>query len=284
MSERAGFTLVELLVALFLGAIIVTSLFRFLTSQGLFVERQSAREEVQQNARAALELIGSELRTLPQGDALVSASSDEITFRSARLWGVICGGSGSTLSVAFPAIAGANYAVNSGTGVIVNLGTAAAPIWSSAAAVSTGGIGSPSSTCNGSALPSGVESRTLTLSTTPLNGALGPSIGNVLYLYDEISYRAGTSSGVPGRWILRQIGSGPNQPLAGPISTSDAGLRFQYFTTGSSTPVPTPINDAAVRASVAKILVTIQSVSRHTTDAIEEVKTDTVVIPLRNRV
>lgn len=282
--EEVGFTLIELLVALVIGALVVSSLFRFLTGQGQFVEMQSAREEVQQNSRAALELISGELRTVPRGDALVAASSDEITFRSARLWGIVCGGSGSTLSVAFPIVDGANYTVNGGTGVIVNLGTAAGPIWSNAVAVSSNGISAASSSCDGAALPAGVEGRTLTLGGTPQNGATTPTVGNILYVYDQVSYRTGTSAGVPGRWIQRQIGSGANQPMAGPISEGDAGLRFQYFATGSSTPVATPITDAAVRASVSRITVTVQSVSRHSGDTVEQVKADTAVIPLRNRV
>ncbi len=262
----------------------VSALFRFLTGQSDFVERQSAREEVQQNARAALELIGSELRTVPQGDALVFASSDVITFRSARLWGVVCGGSGATLDVAFPVLEGGNHTVNTGTGVIVNLGTPSSPVWTQAVTISANGIGAASSVCDGVDLPPEVERRTLTLSGIPQSGAQSPSAGNVLYVYDQVSYRAGVSQGVPGRWILRQIGTGANQPLAGPIADGDAGLRFQYFAMGSSAPLSTPITDAGTRASVSKIITTVQSVSRHSGDRIAEVKTDTVAIPLRNRV
>src|SRR5690606_941020 len=91
--------------------------------QARFVEMQSAREEVQQNTRAALELIGSELRALPPGGALVRAADDSITLRTARFWGVVCAIGGATsLDIALPALAGASFATNTGTGVVVNLG------------------------------------------------------------------------------------------------------------------------------------------------------------------
>lgn len=271
-------------MALVLSSLVAGSLFQFLSGQGRFVERQSAREEVQQNTRAALELIGSELRTVPQGDALVTASSSEITFRSARVWGSICGGSGSTLEVAFPELAGASFTVNGGTGVMVNLGSSDTPLWSDAVALNTDGIGSAEATCAGVTLPAGVERRTLSLASVPQNGTNTPAVGNVLYVYDEVSYRGGTSGAVPGRWIQRRVGSGANQPLAGPITQGDSGLRFQYFASGSATPIPTPITDATVRASVSKIEVIVEAVSRHSSDLVQQTKADTVVIPLRNRV
>jgi hypothetical protein len=266
-----------------LSGIVVSSLFRFLTGQGLFLETQSAREEVQQNTRAALELVSSELRTVPAGEALVVATGSEITFRAARIWGVICSGGGASLDVVFPQIAGVSAAVNSGTGVIVNLGTAGSPLWSNAVAVTTNGIGASSSTCGGANLPAGVERRTLTLSGTPQNGSTQPAVGNVLYIYDQVSYRASTSAGMPGRWIQRQVGSGAYQPLAGPIVEGANGLRFEYFAAGSSTPISTPIADASTRASVRKIAVTVESINRNSAGSVQEMKADTAVVPLRNR-
>src|SRR5687767_12028100 len=77
--DRSGFTLIELLVAIVIGSVVVGSLFQMISGQGRFVELQSAREEVQQNGRAAVELIGSELRTIAGGEALVLATEDSIT-------------------------------------------------------------------------------------------------------------------------------------------------------------------------------------------------------------
>jgi prepilin-type N-terminal cleavage/methylation domain-containing protein len=285
VAERRGFTLIELLVAIVIGGGVVSVLFQLIAGQGRFVELQSAREEVQQNTRAALELIGSELRTLPAGDALVQASADSITLRSARVWGVVCNVPGATaLDVALPVMAGASYAANAGTGLVVNLGTTAEPLWSNAVGVMA--VGSPATECGGAAVGAGVERRTLTLSATPQQGATTPLPGHIVYLFDQVTYRSGTSTTVPGVWIQRRLGdggSGQNQPMAGPIREGGAGLVFQYFAGGSATPLATPILDAATRREVTRVLVVVESVSRNGSAGARVSKADTIVVSLRNR-
>lgn len=283
VAEHGGFTLVELLVALVLSGIVVGSIFQLLVGQGQFVELQSAREEVQQNTRAAIELISSELRTLPAGDALVYAGADSITLRVVRAWGVVCDTPApNALDVVFPSIAGMSYTPNLGTGVAVNLGDIADEDWSSAVRVES--VGSAAATCAAEALGSGVERRTLALSGTPQNSdGDTPADGNILYLYDQVTYRIGTSPMLPGLWIQRRVGQGSgssNQPFAGPVL--DGGLSFQYFADGSSTPLATPLGSAA-RASVARVAVVVESVSRNSQGEFRESKADTVIVALRNR-
>lgn len=280
---RGGFTLIELLVALIVGSLVIGVLLQLVSGQARFVQGQSAREEVQQNSRAALELIGSELRSLSSGASLVRAAADSLTLRTPRVWGSVCGlPGGATIEVAFPAVAGMSFAVNAGTGIVVNLGTPTAPVWSSAVAVTS--ISGPGSTCGGNPLPGGVERRTFTLSGVPTSGATTPARGNVAYLYDQVTYRTGTSAGVPGIWIQRRIGEGSgaaNQPMAGPIGDGE-GLSFVYYSDGSSLPLSTPIVDAAVRSSVSRIAIIVEAVSRGDETTIAST-TDTVLVPLRNR-
>jgi hypothetical protein len=204
---------------------VVGVLLQLVSGQARFVRGQSAREEVQQNSRAALELIGSELRSLSGGGSLVMAADDSLTLRTPRLWGSVCAVPGATtIDVAFPAVAGMSFTVNAGTGVVVNLGTTTAPVWSSAVGVTA--ISAASGTCNGAPLSAGTERRTISLTGTPSSGAVTPARGNVIYMYDQVTYRTGTSAGVPGTWIQRRIGDGPtavNQPMAGPIG-DEVGL------------------------------------------------------------
>jgi hypothetical protein len=196
---------------------------------------------------------------------------------------VVCGFSGGTqLDVVFPAVAGLSFGTNLGTGVVINTGTAAAPAWSPAIAVSA--VGAPASSCGGSTLGSGAERRTLTI-TLPSSAAT-PAVGNVVYLYDQVTYRSGTSAAVPGRWIQRRVGEGSgaaNQPMAGPIREDGNGLVFQYFAGAATTPLPTPINDAVTRESVSRVVLVVESVSRKRFGSSPESKADTVVISLRNR-
>jgi hypothetical protein len=178
-------------------------------------------------------------------------------------------------------IAGATFATNAGTGLAVNLGTAAAPVWSTNAVTVTS-IGAASATCAGSALATGVESRTVALSATPQNGALALATGQIVYIYDQISYRAGSSTGL-GWWIQRKIGDGNFQPMAGPINEGANGLRFSYYSEGSAVPLATPITDTAVRESVTRVRVIVEAIGRNPTGSYREEKVDTMLVSLRNR-
>ncbi len=286
MDRRAGFTLIELLVALALGGLIIGSILQILTGQARFVELQSGREEAQQNARAALELISSELRGIPDGDALVRAASDSITFRAPRLWGVVCATRGaSSLDVTFPSLTDVSYVTNLGTGVVVNVGSPALPDWTGA--VELTGVGGAGQECAGEPLGPGAERRTLTLGAMPLAGTSAPAAGDIVYVFDQVTYRASGSAGLPGTWISRRIGDGPgasNQPFAGPVDGDGDGLRFEYFGGESSAPLATPVSDAAARASVDRIAVIVSSVSRLTRSNLVQSRTDTIFVPLRNRV
>jgi Tfp pilus assembly protein PilW len=56
--------LVELMVALVISGILVGIIFQFLLGQTRFARLQGAREEVQQNARVAVDVISSDLRAV----------------------------------------------------------------------------------------------------------------------------------------------------------------------------------------------------------------------------
>lgn len=267
-----------------IGSIVTGVLLQMISGEAQYVEGQSARQEVQQNSRVALELIGSELRSLAGGGSLVRADDDSLTIRTPRIWGSVCAVPGpTTVDVAFPDVPGMSFSVNSGTGLVVNLGQATTPVWSSAVTVSS--IGAGANTCGGAALPTGVQRRSLVLTGTPSSGGSTPLPGNLVYVYDQVTYRTGMSSGVPGRWIQRRIGDGANaanQPMAGPVNDG-GGLEFRYFTNSSSLPLSTPIVDTAVRDSVSRIALTVHAVSRNGRGDDRASKTDTILVPLRNR-
>ena len=98
----AGFTIVELLVGLVLASIFATILFQLVRGQSRFVAIQSAREEVQQNVRGALDIIASELRAVPAG-GLMQGDASTIRFLVPRAIGVHCGGgTPNAMTVLFP--------------------------------------------------------------------------------------------------------------------------------------------------------------------------------------
>jgi prepilin-type N-terminal cleavage/methylation domain-containing protein len=67
-ARRAGFTLVELLVALVLLAIVGTGILRTLMSNQRAYEEQTQRIDVQQNLRTALAVLPADFRELDAVD------------------------------------------------------------------------------------------------------------------------------------------------------------------------------------------------------------------------
>lgn len=291
--DRRGFTIVELLVAMVITSLLVGVIFQLIQGQGRYVSVQSSKEEVQQNSRAAVELIGSELRTVPGGNGIEVAKEDEISIRAARFWGVVCVGTngGNTVTLRMPKLAGASYALNLGTRFAANVGdNELTPEWTSSPRVTAIGnpITTPPASCrvaNQTVLPAGVEVRQITLSGLPLGSVLGnePQPGDPAYVYDLVTYGTGPSS-TGGEWILRRIGNeagSRNQPMAGPVPPG-GGLSFTYF--AGSTEVAAPVSDAAARSTIDRLMMVVETVSRNQMNGVRQSKTDTVMVSLRNRV
>jgi hypothetical protein len=83
--------MVELLVALVLLSIVSTALYRVLVSNQRIYQAQTQRIDMQQNIRAAGQILPADLRELDASEGDISAaSSTSITFRAMRWMGVIC--------------------------------------------------------------------------------------------------------------------------------------------------------------------------------------------------
>lgn len=87
LRDRAGLTLVELLVALLIAALIVTAAMDFVRQQGDALRLGQNLMNVTQNYRFAMNTLGRELRTLGAGTEagqplLVFASADAIAFNA----------------------------------------------------------------------------------------------------------------------------------------------------------------------------------------------------------
>ena len=91
MGNRAGFTLVELLIVAVLGTVVVGATYQMiLTSQKTYTV-QIAQMQGQQTVRAGLDILSSELRELSgvEGDVL-TMDPDRIEVRAMRAFGLVC--------------------------------------------------------------------------------------------------------------------------------------------------------------------------------------------------
>ena len=263
---RAGFTLVEVLVALVLAVMLGGVIFQVVQGESRFATVQSAREEVQQNARGALEIVASELRSAHR-QGLVAADTNQITFLLPRIWGISCGNASATsLSVVFPNAGGTAFTLNEASGLMAdstsgndwgpNPVSTARAVVTGLAAVNLGASGNPCAAVRSTA---GTNLVAYTLTGTGFPASV--PAGRTVYLYQLMRYDVGQ---VGSEWWVRRSNGTPGgsnqQPLAGPLNDQN-GLAFMYFDE-TGTRIAQPVNTFATLKTVARIKVTVNTRSR----------------------
>jgi len=258
-----GFTLVELLAALVVAGIAATIVIQLLSSQGRLTRLQGARIESQQNSRAVLELIASELRGADP-HSIATAEPGAVTFRTPRAWGVVCLHTDQRMAVAFPSAAvaalrtGEEYLAVPPVGgsaewrfldVSDRTGTAAERAEAQAACE---GIGSGLPQVGGVQSPVRMYApRAGDPNPEPLGIAAGtPGLmpGTPVYAFDVVRYTVGPSAAPPGWWVRRNTGPAlAMHPLAGPVPES-GGLRFRFLDAAGF-----PLTDLATAAARQEI-------------------------------
>jgi prepilin-type N-terminal cleavage/methylation domain-containing protein len=281
----SGFTLVEVLVALVIGSLISITIMAVVSQQGRLARVQGAREEVQQNTRGAVELLASELRSLPR-EGLVLAGANRIVLRVPRTVGLLCTApvpSSGSIHVLVPARSWSRTAADT---LSLAARFASEPPTSESSeepsdptevtpyepeyatmnqmqVTTSATVSSPCNSFNASG-----ELRMLTLTPVPsstsystqMRAAIGASD---VYLYDQVEYTIGTSA-VPGLWINR-ISRGSTRPLAGPLPPSEATrLLFRSFTSDGKV-TGLPVTDVTTLAAVLRIEVEVVIANREGT-------------------
>jgi prepilin-type N-terminal cleavage/methylation domain-containing protein len=90
--DRQGFTLVELLVTMVVGAIILGATYAVMLSQQRFFARQTQIQDSRETLRAAAAILAAELRQASAGGGDFGAiASDSFQLRTTIGFGVICG-------------------------------------------------------------------------------------------------------------------------------------------------------------------------------------------------
>ncbi|HEY0025003.1 MAG TPA: prepilin-type N-terminal cleavage/methylation domain-containing protein [Longimicrobium sp.] len=278
LHSRAGFTLVELMVGLVLGIVLVSIVLQFVTGQTRIASAQTAREEVQQNARGAVEVVASDLRgTLSRG--LVLGGEREIQFILPRRWGVVCARAGDTnTTVVFPVLPGDAVTALAGqvTGLAsVDANGVIAPALPARATV-TGVAAANLAACVGVAPVGTIEAFTFTgAGHTPLNP------GAVVAVYQDVRYDLGQSSG--RWWVRRSSGAGTAeanmQPLAGPVDPER--VSFEYLRGTPPLAIGVPGANAST-AGVTMIRFNVRTLSRQQVGTTSLSETGSVTVQIRN--
>ncbi|MGD2215257.1 MAG: hypothetical protein PVJ64_00820 [Gemmatimonadales bacterium] len=244
MSE-AGFTMLELLVYLFVAVLVVAGVYNLMIGQNRLYMKQRELQDVRTSLRAAANLLAFEFRQASAaGGDLDSIGTFDIILRSVRGNGVVCGIHNSSPRLGLYATGGDFTATADDSALVfqANGSGTGDDAWfvsgvSGKYDPSSGGV--PSCQWSGvSAVPDLVVAV-----DTPLAALTGVEIGAPYRQFRKIHY--GLYLDADGRWWLgRKIGGAASwERLTGPLSApSDSGLAFRYYdASGATTTDPSQV-------------------------------------------
>lgn len=255
ISSRRGVTLIELMIAMVVAAILGAATLSMMLNQSRLVERTEGQRAGRRVSRSAINAIANDLRMVDPDWGIEAASATSITVKVPYALGIICASTATLQTIALLPVDSvvlnlggySGYATRGSTGVYT-------PVAKAGGTVVTN-VGDLTSTCTGSpsfvyaiAAPSGApnqKTRQYTISTV---GATTVAVGTPVVLYRRTQYYFGTSNqaGLSGRTALWRnyldSGSGAVE-LAAPFDSSAAFRFFNQAATTSQTTVPATLSD-----------------------------------------
>ena len=281
LHERDGFTLVEVLIALVLTAVVGAAVTSVFVSQNAFYDTQEQVTEARAVSRAATNMMLTELRAVETTDGIMAAGADSLRVKVPFALGVSCGVSGGTLQVSVLPVDSATWTQGrAGYGGYA---------WRDP---STGAYDSNAggSVSNASS-PSRCETISPPITTTfeQMNGRshvvslTAPSavpVAAPVMLYNVVTYRFADSVLLPGeRGLWRQVAGGAAEELAAPF---DASARFRFFELNAVDAQDAPPTDIDDLRGVELVL--NGRSDRPNADGSERITPLTTAIFFRNRV
>jgi prepilin-type N-terminal cleavage/methylation domain-containing protein len=244
--NRRGFTLIELLVGMVLLGIVSAAIYRVLVNNQRIYQAQTQRVDLQQNIRAATQVLPAELRELDAFDGdILAMGPDSIRLRAMRQFGVMCtvpqlnGGAvtGKTL-VLRNELLFTMRAFQAGDSVLVyNEGNESVRTDDGFAVGRV--TGAPTTVNCGTADARAGTQLTVdfvAFAAPIVNVANAIPLGGPVHGFEIVTYKLYQAA--DGLWYLGLRNSGGLQPLVGPL-TGSAGLRFNYYDgAGAVTAVP----------------------------------------------
>jgi len=278
------------MVALVILGLLTTALWQIVRSQSAFVASEIQREDAQDNARAALDVLTGDIRAaVPQG--VVRAGDSELELALPKAWGVACGGgSGTQLTAVFPALPADAFTASNASGLVVNTAVGNTPGWTPRPAVGGArGFVNASAAANLAAAPclamgadgAGLVAYTFTGTNFPVATA-----GQLVMLYQLVRYDVAQSDNK--WWLRRSTGMDATgttftmTPLAGPVPAQDS-LRFTYYTGATAAQVAAPGVTLATLDSLSRIKVKVVTQSNGQYQGRSSYERDSSVVLLRNR-
>ncbi|MEM7416432.1 MAG: prepilin-type N-terminal cleavage/methylation domain-containing protein [Gemmatimonadota bacterium] len=244
-AARSGFTLVETLIALVLSTFVIGLATHAFLVQNSYYSTQTLQAEAQDNARAATQLLGLDIRTVAE-DGIVTAGARTLTLRTPIATAIICNKAGAALGdVQTPGGEAGLY-----TPTVAGLALRNDSTWEYAIAdwstLNGSDAGSASACASAGADTVGASAEFHRLASLSSLFSTTPAIGDVVMLFRETTYSFELSAldSVSTALYRTPRGFAPLEFVTGMDSTA----QFQYRVAGTSTYV-----DTVPSASVASI-------------------------------
>lgn len=237
LKPRAGFTLIEVMVALVLTAVVGAAITSVFITQSQFYDRQEKVGFARGVSRGAMNMMMTELRMLERDSGVVSATSTSITVRAPYAIGLVCGNGPFVISVipsdTLMEVSPKGYAFRRPDGTYHYVVNSALP---------AKGTSSDEAACDVSPavtrIPAAQGGRVLRLSPDAPSGI---GRGTPVLLYQVVTYEFRASVEVPGSNALwREVDGEAAEELVAPF---DATAGFAFYVDDGATPVTTPPTD-----------------------------------------
>jgi prepilin-type N-terminal cleavage/methylation domain-containing protein len=239
---RSGFTMVEIIVALIIFAVVGMALTKMLLTQSTGFKRDVTARRARAGARSSMNLIVSDVRMGQDINGVQLANDSTFVLRAPLVFGLVCATSGASTTIAgVAADSFATWDSRYGGYAVRNPNSPYSYTFVPASSSGARSIGS-SATCTGLANP--IRSDTVTqtgrtgLITTFTPGTAGPTaVGQPAFLWQYVTYRFRKEIGDNARNLYRvscgadTSSAGANcsrEVLMGPFSPT---ARFNYYLT-----------------------------------------------------
>ena len=255
LLRRRGFTLIELMVALVLLAIVAGGIYKVLVTNQQTYLAQTQRIDLQQNLRAGVTILPADFRELDPADGdILLMTATQIQLRAMRQLAFLCtapvlgGGLGTTvtMTVRQTPFYGARVFDTSDSVLVYYEGNSATRNDDTWLAAQLKTVTNPTACADGT--PGYQLSVMPTWVAGSFNVAGAITNGSPVRGYHVVTYQL--YQGSDGQWYVGQqdnSAGGTLQPLVGPVASN--GLQFAYFDAAGAT--------TAVATQVASIGITL---------------------------
>jgi prepilin-type N-terminal cleavage/methylation domain-containing protein len=228
---RRGFTLIELMVAIVIFAIVGVLFTRLLSVQGRFFDKQGMANAARNVSRASLNRVVSDFRMIEATGGVIAASSTSLTLRIPFAIGVVCADAGGATHLSLLPVDSMTFAKADYYGYAWrNFQTG---VYSYVENPSSEGPGNPA-VCTGQNVTTVPGGKVVAIAPTV---PVGTGLGTPVFLYEKVRYEFKGSVALPGkiglfRTRIAANGTGTSEELVAPFAST---AKWKFFVIGNST-------------------------------------------------